>query len=158
MQGVLLPVTVNGYVLCANKVILVGYNDLATTHPNLVEEWNFDKNVETAPTQVSAGSSKTIWWKCKNNHSWKATIGDRVRGNGCPDCSKKKYIKATLVGGTLIPAREISGSRVIEGYNDLKTLYPSLMPEWHILYLLIYPCQSSRYGRRKQLQYQKACS
>lgn len=119
-----------GCPVCANKVILVGYNDLATTHPNLVEEWDFDKNVETAPTQVSAGSSKTIWWKCKNNHSWKATIGDRVRGNGCPDCSKKKYVKATLVGGTLIPAREISGSRVIEGYNDLKTLYPSLMPEW----------------------------
>ena len=120
-----------GCPVCANKVILPGYNDIATTHPELVLEWDHEKNIELSPTQISAGSSKPVWWKCKNGHSWKAIISDRVRGNGCPDCSKKKIVKAALVGGTLIPAREISGSRVIEGHNDLETLYPSLMSEWN---------------------------
>lgn len=119
-----------GCPVCTNKVILVGYNDLFTTNPELVEDWDFDRNTNYSPTQVTAGSSKVAWWKCKENHSWSAVIGDRARGNGCPYCSKKNRIQATLIAGTLMPTREISGSRILEGYNDLATLYPSLMTEW----------------------------
>ena len=119
-----------GCPVCANKIVLVGCNDLATTNPELATEWDFEKNNELTPTHVTFGSDKSVWWKCQNNHSWKAIIGDRVRGNGCPYCSKKKHIATTLVAGVLVPSREVSGSRVLEGYSDLATLYPSLLTEW----------------------------
>ena len=119
-----------GCPVCANKVVLAGYNDLATTHPSLIEEWDYEKNVDISPTQVTFGSDKIVWWKCEKGHSWQVRIGEKVKGNQCPYCSKKKYIKETLVGGVLIPEREVSGRKVIEGHNDLVTLYPSLMKEW----------------------------
>ena len=119
-----------GCPICANKVVLEGYNDLMTTHPSLGSEWDYKKNKDMLPTQVVSGSDKVVWWICSNNHSWKATIGDRVRGYGCPYCSKEKNVKAVLVGGVCIPRRKICGSRILEGHNDLVTLYPSLMKEW----------------------------
>lgn len=119
-----------GCPVCAGKVVLKGFNDLASQNPALALEWDYEKNGDLLPTQVTTGSNKAVWWKCKSGHSWKTIIGDRVRGTGCPDCSKCKKVSSAIVGGVLIPEREISGSRVIEGHNDLATLYPSLMNEW----------------------------
>ncbi len=73
---------------CSNKRIEIGFNDLATTHKDLVEEWDFDKNT-ISPHHVTYGSDKKVWWICKKGHSWKATINSRVNGNGCPQCSKE---------------------------------------------------------------------
>ena len=39
--------------ICSGKRILVGFNDLATTNPNLLSEWDFNKNIDTTP--------QTIW-------------------------------------------------------------------------------------------------
>lgn len=40
--------------ICSNQKILVGVNDLATTNPELLNEWNYDKN-EITPQQVTYG-------------------------------------------------------------------------------------------------------
>lgn len=136
--------------VCANKAILVGYNDLASTHPKLVSEWDFEKNSELLPTQISSGSNKAVWWKCESSHSWKAIVSDRVRGNGCPYCSKKKRVRAATVSGALVPEREISGSRILEGYNDLATLYPSLLKEWD--YEKNFDISPSKIGRGSELK------
>lgn len=74
--------------ICSGKVILIGYNDLATTRPDLAEEWDYDKN-DILPTEVTAGAFKDVWWKCENNHSWKARISSRDYRNGCPYCNGK---------------------------------------------------------------------
>lgn len=74
--------------ICSGKVILIGYNDLATTRPDLAEEWGYDKN-DILPTEVTAGAFKDVWWKCENNHSWKARISSRDYRNGCPYCNGK---------------------------------------------------------------------
>lgn len=74
--------------ICSGKGILIGYNDLATTRPDLAEEWDYDKN-DILPTEVTAGAFKDVWWKCKNNHSWKARISARDYRNGCPYCNGK---------------------------------------------------------------------
>lgn len=89
-----------GCPYCDSKKVLAGYNDLATTNPNLAKEWNFEKNVNLKPTDVTKGSKKSVWWKCKNGHEWEATIKSRNRGLNCPYCSNKK---------------------VLLGYNDLYT-------------------------------------
>ena len=35
-------------------------------------------------------SGKTVWWICKKNHEWDATIDKRSNGRNCPYCSNKK--------------------------------------------------------------------
>lgn len=78
-----------GCPYCANKLVLKGFNDLATINPELAKEWNYDKNGNLKPDMVTANSNKKVWWKCKKGHEWQATIANRNRGTGCPDCAKE---------------------------------------------------------------------
>lgn len=83
----------SGCPCCRNQVVVQGINDLATTNPKLAEEWNYEQN-SIRPTEISAGSSKKVWWLCpKCNHEWIATIGSRHRGAGCPQCTREKCKK-----------------------------------------------------------------
>lgn len=94
---------------CANLKIKEGYNDLATTHPDLLREWDFEKN-DLLPSQIVKGSAKKVWWKCQaEGHSWHASVNSRVRGNNCPICSNQIVVK---------------------NINDLFTLKPELYDEW----------------------------
>ena len=77
----------SGCPYCANKRVLIGFNDLATTHPVLVKEWNFEKNKEISPYNITYGSDRKVWWKCEKGHEWKATIASRAAGNKCPKCA-----------------------------------------------------------------------
>lgn len=52
-----------GCPYCSNRKILAGYNDLATTHPHLLKEWDYQKN-NIMPTEISSGSHQKVWWKC----------------------------------------------------------------------------------------------
>ena len=75
-----------GCPVCAGRAVKQGYNDLCTTHPELAQEWNYIKN-DVFPTEITAGSNKKVWWKCPNEHEWKAVIRSRASGVGCPYCS-----------------------------------------------------------------------
>lgn len=99
-----------GCPYCANKLIIKGYNDLATVNPALAKEWNYEKNAKLRPEKISVGSSKKVWWKCEKGHEWQASIANRSYGNNCPYCANKK---------------------AFQGYNDLATVNPILANEWH---------------------------
>lgn len=71
-----------------------GFNDLSTTHPELVEEWDLLKNQAIKPFEVMAGGMQKVWWKCKDGHEWKALINHRTKGSGCPFCKESKGEKA----------------------------------------------------------------
>ena len=43
---------------CSGHRVLKGINDLATTNPDLAKEWNYDKNIDLTPYDVTAGSRK----------------------------------------------------------------------------------------------------
>lgn len=76
--------------VCADRAVLAGYNDLATTDPALIDEWDFEKNGDLLPTAVSRNSMRIIWWKCSNGHSWRAKITDRAfEGKGCYHCERE---------------------------------------------------------------------
>lgn len=75
---------------CSGLLPIVGETDLATTHPGLALEWNYEKNENLSPTQVKAGSDKKVWWKCERGHEWSAIINDRKNGAGCPVCAKER--------------------------------------------------------------------
>ena len=96
--------------ICAGKKTLDGFNDIATTHPELARQWHPTKNGASKPTDVTSGSGKKVWWICESGHEWEATIVSRVQGAGCPYCSNRR----TLIG-----------------YNDLATTHPEIAKEWH---------------------------
>lgn len=62
-------------------------NSLSIKSPQLVEEWDYEKNHPLLPSQVSFGSNKKVWWLCsKCGHSWETKIAHRFNGSGCPLC------------------------------------------------------------------------
>lgn len=82
-----------GCPVCSNRTIIKGENDLATTNPWLASEWHPYKNGNLRPDQISYGSDKKVYWKCRIcGHEWPATIASRSRGNGCPKCRYSKQI------------------------------------------------------------------
>jgi hypothetical protein len=96
---------------CDGRIPIVGKTDLQTIDPELASEWHPTKNEKLLPTDVTAGSQKKVWWKCKHDHEWESTICNRNgKGNGCPFCS---------------------GYRPIVGKTDLQTVNPELASEWH---------------------------
>ena len=99
----------NNCPICSNQKIVSGINDLATLNPELAKEWNYEKNGKLLPSLVGVGSTKKVWWKCKNNHEWQTTVASRNSGCGCRVCSNRK---------------------VLARFNDLFTRYPELKNEW----------------------------
>lgn len=85
-------------------------NSLLFSNPEMANEWNHEKNGKLKPEHFSSNSNKHVWWICSNRHEWKARISSRNAGNGCPYCSGKK---------------------VFNGFNDLRTINPSLAREWN---------------------------
>ena len=80
----------SGCPYCAGQKVLKGNNDLQTVNPTLTKEWNYEKNNRLTPMEVTPNSHLIVWWKCKNGHEWQAMIGNRHRGNSCPQCAKEK--------------------------------------------------------------------
>ena len=73
--------------VCAERAVLQGYNDLGTTDPHLLSEWDYEKNSKWTPSNVSRSSMKVVWWKCGAGHSYRAKITDRtIEQKGCPQC------------------------------------------------------------------------
>ena len=102
----------------SGKKVYKGYNDLESRHPELAKEWNYEKNGELFPSQVSYSSGQRVWWFLnyqdpltgKEFHfEWKASIDHRIRGEGCP---------------------YLCGKKVLPGFNDLESKYPELASQW----------------------------
>lgn len=81
--------------VCAEREVLAGYNDLATTDKNLLREWDYELN-RIQPTEVSRTSAKRAWWKCRHGHSWSMKINERtILGKGCRIC-EQEYLSVFL--------------------------------------------------------------
>lgn len=82
----------NNCPFCSNRKVLQGYNDIYTTHPHLLSEWDYEINNKLGilPTQLSYGSKVKVHWKCKKRHKWIAPLYART-GNkeNCPYCNKE---------------------------------------------------------------------
>ena len=80
----------NGCGVCGlrSDIVYIGYNDLATTHPHIAEQWYTTKNNDLLPTMVSYASHKKVWWLCNEcGNEWKASIYNRSLGDTCcPHC------------------------------------------------------------------------
>ncbi len=99
-----------GCPICSGKLVLHGFNDLATTNPELAEQWHPSRNGELLPQDLLIGSHVKVWWQCSFNHEWQVAPQSRSHGSGCPFCS---------------------GTAVLAGFNDLATTNPELAKQWH---------------------------
>lgn len=100
-----------GCPYCAGQKVLIGFNDLATTNPELAAEWHPTLNGKITPQEVSSGTDRKIWWLGKCGHEWDAALSSRRKsGEGCPTCR---------------------GFKVLVGFNDLASINPIVAAEWH---------------------------
>lgn len=101
-----------GCPYCAGKRAIPGQTDMQTLRPDMMEQWDWEKNTGMDPWQILPASHEKAWWRCEKGHSWKAMIYARTRenGSGCPYCT---------------------GRQVLPGFNDLATLMPRVAGEWH---------------------------
>lgn len=101
-----------GCPYCSNYAVLAGFNDLATVSPQLAKEWDTTIGANDRTTSdVAPGSDFSAGWKCDRGHTWRATVGRRNAGSGCPYCTRR---------------------RILPGETDLATLRPDLAAEWDI--------------------------
>ena len=81
---------------------------LAEARPDLLAQWSPDN--ELSPSDISYGSNKKVLWICDKGHSWSATVKNRaIADSKCPYCSHRA---------------------VLEGFNDLQTLFPEVAKTW----------------------------
>ena len=100
-----------GCPVCTNRKVLIGENDLGTTHPEIAAQWHPTKNGSLTPQSVVPGNYRKVWWLCDQGHEWQATIESRTRlENGCPVCA---------------------GKVAVPGQNDLASQRPQIAAQWH---------------------------
>jgi hypothetical protein len=68
-------------------------NCLATVNSELSKEWHPTKNGKLTPKDITSGSAKNVWWKCKKGHEWKEMIYRRNGGYNCSYCSGHRVCK-----------------------------------------------------------------
>ena len=77
--------------------------------PQLLREWDAERNLPLTPQTVTHGSHASVWWRCECGHSWQASVYTRTGGARCPYCT---------------------GRKVLPGFNDLASWYPALARQW----------------------------
>ena len=109
-----------GCPICLNQKVLFGYNDLFTMDPQVSAEWDYEKNVQLSPKDVTVGSNKKVWWKCsKCGKEWEARISTRTKKQaGCPVCKSRQ-------GG--IKHHKVA----LEKNGSIQETCPDLLTEWH---------------------------
>lgn len=104
----------NGCPYCSGQKILIGFNDLPTTHPEIVLQWDYEANGEKKPEEYTAGTNKKVYWIGRCGHSFLNSISEKIRSaekgaDGCPYCA---------------------GKQILKGFNDLDSQYPLIAKEW----------------------------
>lgn len=83
--------------------------DITELYSFITKEFDYSKNKEISINTLSLEYIQPLWWSCDRNHSWQATLKERIDGNNCPICSNRKLHR---------------------GKNDLQSTHPELAKEW----------------------------
>lgn len=81
-----------GCPYCSGRKVGQG-NSLLEVDPDLALQWDYTKNKDITPRDVTRSSNKVVWWKCESGHSWKTTVAHRSKGRGCPQCYEQRGVK-----------------------------------------------------------------
>ena len=92
---------------------------LAEARPDLIEKWNYERNKDIVPEEVSYGSEKIVWWvdydvnpvdKKQIKLEWRAQINYMTHSKYLPPSAGSR--------------------RLFVGYNDLQTVHPEIAADW----------------------------
>lgn len=97
----------DGCPYCAGRYPIKGETDLETVHPEVLIYWDYEKN--GLSEMYTSKSGKVVSWKCAKGHEWTKRVSEQVNANECPACN---------------------GRILIEGENDILTVYPELCDMW----------------------------
>lgn len=89
-----------------------GEGSFDKTHPQIAEQWCYERNCNFGPEDFSYGSHVSAWWRCAvdPSHVFRQRIGARcMRGRGCPYCDGKS----------------------VSLERSLARCYPNIAKEWH---------------------------
>lgn len=96
---------------CIGRKVIAGYNDIATTNPEIIAQWHPVKNLPLTPQNITKASKNKVWWICEKGHEDYVLPANKISiGARCPFCE---------------------GTKFLSGLNDLQTVYPELAKEWH---------------------------
>lgn len=100
------------------KTMLKNRGSAASFKPELLAEWNAEKNGDLSLDQFTPHSGRVVWWKCsKCGNEWKASISSRAAGHGCSKCNLKEGL-------------EQRARRKINAEGSLRDNHPELEKEW----------------------------
>lgn len=89
---------------------------LASRCPELVCEWDTEKNAPFTPDRVGTGSRK-FWWNCSRfgcTTKWQANCANRIKhGTGCPKCKRVELASK------------------VDPSESLEAKFPAIAAEWH---------------------------
>lgn len=97
----------SGCPYCA-RVRVTKERSLQVVNSELSRSWHTSRNGALKPKDVTYASSMKVWWRCDKGHEWQATVNNRSKGRGCPNCAGK----------------------IITKDNCLAKVNPSLAKEW----------------------------
>lgn len=74
---------------------------LKAAWPDLLKDWDFEKNGGIALDAIRVNAGNKVWWRCQvdKRHRWEARVRNRaIDGNGCPYCSGRKTLREESFG------------------------------------------------------------
>ncbi len=91
---------------------------LLEAFPDIARQWDYERNGDLTPADVTYGSNKVVWWKCSHcGQSYKKKIANRT----APAKRKTESYKCPICLGRII----------IPGFNSLKAKFPEMIEkEW----------------------------
>jgi len=106
---------------------------LADRHPELIVEWDDERNSMT-PQDVGPASGRKVWWRCSAQecgHRWLAAVTRRTRGNGCPECHRNPVSRQSLADSRdAAQPRDGENAKHRGRKPDITETHPRIAAEW----------------------------
>jgi hypothetical protein len=96
-------------------------SSLGFSFPELLNEWNFEKNSEIDPMVVHSGTRTKVFWKCKYGHEWQSSIQNRTgeKKSNCPVCGRRNAAEKTRIIR-------------LKKTGSLQDNYPEVASKWNV--------------------------
>ena len=104
---------------CSERLLLPGFNDLATKRPDIAKLWHPTLNGKTLPTGIFPNTAGYFWWRCDKGHEFQASLSnmDKRTKNGGDPCG----ICANSVWKQYLPQTQNAERKPVSRRKILKT-------------------------------------
>ena len=114
------------------------FKSLASERPDLLSEWDYQKNSPLKPDRIAEHSGRKVWWICPKGHSYSMSPASRTSKKdprGCPICGKEKCVITN------------HQNRITK--HNLAKDFPDIADEWDYTRNKIMPSEVSPHSHQK---------